>query len=157
MALSYRTGDLLASSLRVIGHGCNAQGLMGAGIAAAIKRAYPGAFDVYAKAHATRRLRVGEVVPWFGNDRVVLNCITQERYGKDPNVVYVSYEGIRSCMRWIENTAREQRTAGVGPLATAREIGLPKIGAGLARGDWERIAAIIEAEVTSLDVVVYVL
>ena len=157
MALSYRTGDLLASPHLVIGHGCNAQGLMGAGIAAAIKRTYPGAFDVYAKAHSSRGLRVGEVVPWFGNDRIVLNCITQERYGKDPDVVYVDYDGIRSCMRWIENTVRTQHGAGVGPFARVRELGLPKIGAGLARGDWDRIAGIIEDEISSLDVVICVL
>ena len=157
MPLRYRTGDLLASPHRVIGHGCNAQGSMGAGIAAAIKRTYPGAFAVYAKAFASRGLHVGEVVPWFGNDRIVLNCITQERYGRDPNVVYVDYDGVRSCMRWIETTAREQRSTGVGPLATVRELGLPKLGAGLAQGDWDRIAGIIEAEIPSLDVVIYVL
>ena len=153
--LTYRTGDLLASPHTIIGHGCNAQGSMGAGIAAAIKQAYPGAFAVYADAYREGRLKVGEVIPWDGNDRVIFNCITQERYGKDPNVVYVDYDGVAACMRWIDQTARRQKNEARGPFATERTIAFPRIGAGLAHGDWERIASIIEAEITAIDVVIY--
>lgn len=157
MALIYKQGDLLASRHRVIGHGCNALGSMGAGIATAIKRSYPGAFEVYAKTFAARGLKVGEVIAWEGNDRVVLNCITQARYGRDPNTVYVDYDGVRSCMLWIEGEALRSRESGRGVFAHDGEVAFPKIGAGLANGDWDRIAEIIDTEIKSLDVLIYVL
>ncbi|WP_343683631.1 hypothetical protein [Asticcacaulis sp.] len=46
-AIIYEQGDLLKAPERVICHGCNAQGKMGAGIATAIKKIYPEAFSLY--------------------------------------------------------------------------------------------------------------
>ncbi len=46
----------------------------------------------------------------------------------------------RFCFRWIQKQY------------SGRRIGIPKIGAGLAGGDWARIAAIIEEELAGEDV-----
>ena len=54
--------------------------------------------------------------------------------------VKVDYEAVRSCLRWIKETF------------PGKAIGLPRIGAGLAGGDWPRIAAIIGEELTGEDV-----
>lgn len=48
-------------------------------------------------------------------------------------------EAARSCMRWIKD-----RCSGL-------RIGLPKIGAGLAGGDWEISSRIIEEELARED------
>jgi O-acetyl-ADP-ribose deacetylase (regulator of RNase III) len=73
-----------------------------------------------------------------GTPLVVVNAYTQFDYrGSGPRVDYVA---VRSCFRWIK-----ERHSG-------KRIGLPKIGAGLAGGDWARIAAIIEQELAGEDV-----
>ncbi len=56
--------------------------------------------------------------------------------------VKVDYAAVAFCMRWIKASF------------PGRRIGLPKIGAGLAGGDWGRIAAIIDLELDGEDVTV---
>jgi O-acetyl-ADP-ribose deacetylase (regulator of RNase III) len=147
MKIEYRIGDLFEHSGLAIMHGCNAQGVMGSGVAATMRVRCPFAYEAYVKYHQLNGLKVGEVVSALGKDtisggdRLVLNAITQEFYGRDPNVVYVKYLGIREA---FENTIKAlDEYLSVGPM----EVGLPLIGAGLANGDWGIIAKIIE-EVT---------
>ena len=70
-------------------------------------------------------------------DIIVVNSYTQYHYGKN-HVDGVSkpldYEALTLCMRKINH------------IFKGKHIGLPKIGAGLAGGDWERIKQIIQTE-----------
>ena len=81
-----------------------------------------------------------------------LSTATVERSGRKPTVVnaytqfhwrgrgtLADYDAIRKVMRLIKIESTGQR------------IGYPKIGAGLAGGDWEIIAAIIEEELAGED------
>lgn len=52
----------------------------------------------------------------------------------------MDYDAVRSCMRWIK-----ERYSGL-------RIGLPKIVAGLAGGDWDRISRIVDEELDGEDV-----
>ncbi len=161
MRIEYRTGDLLRSDVRVACHGCNAQGRMGSGIAKAVREMFPMAYEAYASAHRGRGLRVGDV-SWAvcGPGRVVANAVTQKFYGNSAatGVVYVDYEGVRSCLRAINAAASggvlDAFGAEVGPFG---EVGFPLIGAGLAGGSWRRIASIVEEESRSFRPIVYTL
>lgn len=145
MKIEYRKGDLLQSSVQHIVHGCNAQGVMGSGIARAIRAKYPSAYQDYNDMYNSAGLNLGDICISVQDDyRIVYNAITQQNYGRDPNVVYVSYWAIAEVFRKIEQH-------GVG------EIGLPMIGAGLANGDWNVISAIIENTLTKTQPIVYVL
>ena len=155
-SIIYKKGNLLGGPEKIIAHGCNALGIMGAGVAKQIKQTYPKAFEVYHQKHGKDGLTLGEVVPWVSAERIVLNMITQQAFGNTPGVVYVDYEqGIRKCMRALENAARRHQQAEAGPFYENSVVAMPKIGAGLAGGDWGVIASIIEAEVNALSVVVY--
>ncbi len=151
MDIIYRQGDLLEAPERVICHGCNAQGKMGAGIAVAIKKRYPMAFTLYANLYKAQgnRLDLGQCVFVACPDgRTVIDAVTQEFYGREPGVVYASYDGIRIALRTINDWAGEN---GVEAVA------FPRIGAGLAMGDWDIISDIIEEEATAFQPVVYTL
>ncbi|ESQ85297.1 macro domain-containing protein [Asticcacaulis benevestitus] len=151
-AIIYKQGDLLVAPERVICQGCNALGKMGAGIAVPIKNKYPEAFKAYRSTYEQQgnRLDLGQSI-WVdcSDGRTVINAVTQEIYGRDPNVVYVSYEAVRQIMRDIDIWAKAQQSM---PY-----IAFPKIGAGLANGDWEVIAKIIEDEAKNFQPVVYTL
>jgi O-acetyl-ADP-ribose deacetylase (regulator of RNase III) len=143
MKITYIEGDLLASDESVIAHGCNAQGVMKSGIAKSIREMYPTAYDDYRGTYESqgRKLHLGQVIVTRTVERTILNIISQQYYGRDPNVVYVSYSGIRNAI------------FNINALGYTR-VAFPKIGAGLANGDWNRISQIIEAE-SKFDPIVY--
>ena len=133
-------GDLLQYAedghFDVIVHGCNCFCTMGAGIARSIKAQFPAAYaaDLQTTAGDCTKLgtcTVAAIALEHGDLRVV-NAYTQYHYrGKGRKV---DYDAVRSRMAWIQANYPGLR------------IGLPKIGAGLAGGDWETIAHIIDEE-----------
>ena len=155
MAITYLQGDLLKAPVRAIAHGVNAKGKMGKGFAKQLRAAYPGAYTFYMDRYQSQGLSPGDVVAWKGGNRTVLHCVTQDGYGNDGGQ-YVSYDAVRECMRKIERAARHHVATGDGVFAKERVLGMPKIGSALGGGDWNRIAAIIEEEVRTIDVQVYV-
>jgi hypothetical protein len=99
-----------------------------------------------------------------GVERVVVNAITQEFYGRDPNVVYVDYDGVRAAVAAINYEIAESDEADIESQWSFTEeqtdvgtptIAMPLIGAGLANGDWGKIASIIEDESYAIQPVVY--
>ena len=140
------SGDLIQlaknGEFDLIVHGCNCFCTMGAGIAKGIKAAFPAAYKADRVTLRGDRAKLGmcsaaEVERDVG-PLIVVNAYTQFDYrGSGPKV---DYDAVRSCFRWIK-----QQHSG-------KRIGLPKIGAGLAGGDWERIARIIEEELEGEDV-----
>lgn len=150
MKIIYKDGDALAGPEDFVLHGCNAHGVMGSGIAAQVRVQFPKAYEAYRKAHeeVLKRgepcLELGLVIPRFDNGKVILNGVTQRDYGRDPKVVYVSYDAIRIVIERINAAATE-----------GMEVAMPMIGAGLANGDWSVIERIIEAYSPRFQPVVY--
>jgi O-acetyl-ADP-ribose deacetylase (regulator of RNase III) len=169
MKIKYVIGDMFEAPSLILLHGCNAQGQMGSGVAATIRVRVPFAYDDY-KAHYDRNgLKTGDIVIASGVDtvsgveRVVVNAVTQEFYGRDPNVIYVDYDGVRAVMQAI-NYELEERDESMHDDWTFTEeqmdigtptIAMPLVGAGLANGDWGKIASIIEEESYAFQPVVY--
>ncbi len=138
-------GDLVQLAMEgrfdVIIHGCNCMCTMGAGIAKAIREHFPEAYDADQKTARGDKAKLGTIttatVERGGREITVVNGYIQFDYG-GPGVL-VDYDALRSVMRH----AKAQ--------FSGRRIGYPKIGAGLARGDWDRIAQIIDEELVGED------
>jgi len=155
--MRYVVGDLTQAPESIIAHGCNAQGVMGSGVAKAIRERFPFAYEEYRRAYEGKStqvvvpLQVGMVIWAMGHKNcLIANCITQEFYGSD-GTQYCSYEGIRSCFKNIHAQLYYSKR---------KSLAIPKIGAGLGGGDWAIIENIINTELKSLpdvDVVCYVL
>ena len=131
-------GDLLQLALDgrfdVIVHGCNCQCAMGKGIALSIKQQFPEAYDADLRTAKGDRGKLGSIsraeVERPPARFTVVNAYTQFHYrGKG---VLADYDAIRSAFRQVRRQF------------TGRRIGYPKIGAGLAGGDWSVISAIID-------------
>jgi O-acetyl-ADP-ribose deacetylase (regulator of RNase III) len=139
--MKFVKGDLLDAPERYIGHGCNAQGVMGSGVALAIKNKHPNAYLEYVRAIKSWNEQdiapLGKFVAARSNDKVILNLITQQFFGRDGQR-YVNYSAIKKSLlraiRFIDS---------YGPLNQERKIAIPKIGAGLGGGDWEEIVKIL--------------
>ncbi|MGO4260476.1 macro domain-containing protein [Lysobacter sp. TAB13] len=138
-------GDLLRLAadgrFDVIVHGCNCQCQMGKGIALTIKRRFPEAYRADLTTEKGVRDKLGSYsqarVSENGHEFVIVNAYTQFHWRGEG--VRADYEAIAKAMRSI---AREFH---------GRRIGYPLIGAGLARGDWNTIAAIIDEALAGED------
>lgn len=164
-------GDLIALAKQgkfdVVTHGCNCLCQMGAGIAPQMANAF-GCNDFKMEGNEYRgdinKLGTIDWEPkWFENNRwvtypdeggkwathqlYVVNSYTQFKYGTnhtDGVSKPLDYEALTLCMRKINYEFRGKR------------IGLPKIGAGLAGGDWNRIKEIIQTELKDMHVSVVI-
>ena len=80
MKIEYIKGDLMTSDIRHIIHGCNAQGVMGSGVAKLIRDKYPSAYTDYNDVYNNKGLELGEIVISVQNDgKIICNAITQTR------------------------------------------------------------------------------
>lgn len=136
----YQKGNLLDVKEGIIVHGCNAQGVMGSGVAKEVKEKYPGAYEQYYNDILNWRNRrltyLGMISCYHVNDKLrIANAITQLNYGRNTAVRYVSYDAIDDAFKAIGRFS----------LEGGWDIHIPKIGAGLGNGDWYVIRDIIES------------
>ena len=148
-------GDLLDTDLNFIAHGVNCRNKMGSGVAKAILTKYPEVKEGY---HALHRSGLalctngsddflGTAQPIDVHDgKVVFNLFTQLDYGYDGKQ-YVSYKAIEECFKSLTLNCDY-----------INAIAIPRIGCGLAGGDWDKVKEIINsATKNKLDVYVYYL
>jgi len=139
------SGDLLQLALTgefdVIIHGCNCFCSMGKGIAKAVKSTFPEAYEADRGTEKGDRAKLGSIshatVARGEHTITVVNGYTQFHW-KGPDG-QADYDAIRGVMQLVKQQFAGQR------------IGYPKIGAGLAGGDWRVIAAIITQELEGED------
>jgi len=147
LKIVYHKGNLFESEITTIVHGCNAQGVMGSGVAKIVKDQYFDAYKFYADQYDEHGLKLGDVQFVPANGKVIANAITQNLYGKDGKR-FVNYEAVAECMSTINRVLK---------LSGETRVAMPQIGAGLGGGDWNVIAAIIESEMIDVEPHVYVL
>jgi len=134
--MNYLKGNLLdlfdSGYFNVIVHGCNCFHKMGAGIALQIKKRYPQAYEVDLKTSYGDRTKLGTIsVAKLANDKFIINAYTQYFYGR--RTKQVDYQAIKFSMFLVKEC--------FGNL----KIGIPRIGAGLAGGNWKIIEQIIDS------------
>lgn len=129
-------GDVLAVERGIILHGCNAQGVMGSGIARQVKEKFPVAYTKYKMTEQEEGLELGtiniaSIVP---KQKYIINCITQNLYGEYQR--QVDYEAVAECMEELADRLRVTEFN--------LPICFPQIGAGLGGGNWKIISTIID-------------
>lgn len=140
MNFEHIIGDLteFPAGINVIAHCCNAQGVMGSGIARTIKEKFPSAFEEYRLEYEDNgnRLELGTYTIGFApNDKLVANLVGQRYYGVDKRR-YVDYEGLYCALEQLE---QELRLDG-----RSFKVGFPyKMGCDRAGGSWEIVLAMI--------------
>lgn len=137
MGFNIKVGDMFEEVTEgYIMHGCNAQGVMGSGVAKIVKDKYFEAFKTYALQHPHYIL--GEVIPKkVTDDLVIVNAITQEFFGT--GAVQVDYDAVEQACRGVKHLAESK-------MVESKEIHFPFIGAGLAGGDEHTILTIFDRQ-----------
>lgn len=158
MMIEYRKGCLVEAArkglVQAIGHGANCFCTMKSGIAPQITSLCPDLEEVDQDTVAGDREKLGTItyVHRDSMPNLAFNLYTQFHYGRDGKT-YLDYEAIDSAMYLVNEEILQYNADHL--LDRVTQIGFPKIGAGLAGGDWRRIAAIIEKRITSVTPVVY--
>lgn len=149
MKIEYIRGDLLNSDEKVIMHDCNDQGIIGSGIALAIKHKWPHVFNDYVEWHLTGRMKMGLFQvshPREDNQPQIINAITQT-LNRQRNVSYKAMHQIFSALNYFVDPDN-------GKIFT--RVAMPLIGAVRGGGKWPKIAGIIEEQARTYQPVVYV-
>ena len=145
----YVQGDLIKAFLNneiyVIAHGCNCFNTMGNGIAKSIKENFPEVYALDLKTKKGDRSKLGTINYYQlpKTDKFVVNAYTQYTYWDQTDML--DYDAVESCMKLIQRKF------------TGYPIGFPKIGAGLARGNWDIIEEIISRIFKNEDLTIYYL
>ena len=137
MSVWHERSDLFTSDAPIIAHGCNTQGVMGAGVAAIVRKRYSEAYHRYVQEHAINGLELGTVqfVQLYDHDgptQYIANCMTQEFTGTQRR--QVDYEAVYTCFEQLRDFALEHEF---------RDIAMPQIGCGLAGGSWSIVEAML--------------
>lgn len=145
--VKYIEGDLFETDCDLIAHGCNCRGGFGSGVAYTMAQTYPKARDYYLDKYEEDGWKLGDVQMVLQRDgKYIANCATQDAY-LPRGVQHASYDAILECMQKVKRFAQLKGLS----------IAMPKIGAGLAGGDWNIIETILETVFVDYDVTVYYL
>lgn len=153
--ITYRTGDLLAADEIAIAHGCNCQGMMGAGIARTVRANYPDVYAAYYGACIRGEFRLGSAQGVWADpsqgfapipDRLVYNLGTQQNPGADATVwaIFLSFA----------NMAEDAKSRHINTVA------IPRIGCGIGGLTWHEVEPAIAQAIEysshpNLSIVVY--
>jgi O-acetyl-ADP-ribose deacetylase (regulator of RNase III) len=133
-------GDVFKAKEQILIHGCNCHNAMGSGVAKTIRKIYPGAWLEDQKTLWGDKNKLGTFTSWSGKhyyydqDITVINLYSQYKYGHTE--VYADYKAILDGLKQVEFVYR------------GASFAMPRIGAGLARGDWAKIKDIIKVVFT---------
>lgn len=135
--INVKIGNILLEHSGIIVHGCNCFGVMGAGVAKAIKETYPIVYIDYITRGRSIGYKLGDVIETVISDKLIIcSALTQMNYGRDRNIIYVDYNAINTAFIHINRLA----------LRTGLDVKFPLIGSGLGNGDPSIINNIIDSK-----------
>jgi O-acetyl-ADP-ribose deacetylase (regulator of RNase III) len=124
--MQHRHGDLFTTDAKIIAHGANTVGVMGAGVAKTLKEKYPKNYkDYYYYCKVQQFARPGE---WYANDRggpLILNLFTQDAPGPNARYEWV----FSSIMNFLDFYSKTDKRYG-------KTIAIPEIGSGIGGLEW---------------------
>ena len=145
--IKYIKGDIILaaqnSEIDVLVQGCNCFCTQGAGLALSIKNTWPEVYAEDCKTKKGDRNKLGTITSFFDKNInvTIINAYTQFTFW-DVNDM-LSYDAIESCLKLIKT------------YFSGKRIGLPKIGCGLAGGDWNIVEKIINDVLVDENVTIY--
>ncbi|MBG0831756.1 Appr-1-p processing protein [Planomonospora sp. ID67723] len=161
--ITYRTGDATTpagSDLKIIAHVCNDIGAWGRGFVKALSQRWPEPEAAYrAWHHSGDGFTLGAVqIVQVGDDLWVANMIGQHGIRtatglrtatgvrRGDHSAPIRYDALKQCLDTLADAAAARRAS----------VHMPRIGADLAGGSWDRITPLITASLTDKGITVTV-
>lgn len=156
--IHYVNDDIINAKQMIICHGVNCQGVMGSGVAKALRTKWPEIFKSYRETYESYKdtfqedsstILLGKINPVKVTDKIILNCFTQEFYGRVEGKRYASYDAIYSCLEYIKGYVEYKDLP--------KDIAMPPIGCGLGGLSWSIVKPIINKVLSDYNIYVYYL
>jgi O-acetyl-ADP-ribose deacetylase (regulator of RNase III) len=128
--------DILEIKYGIIAHQCNAKGVMGAGLALALRTQWPQVFDQYYEGLMRKKINEGDCqLVEVSENLLVANLIAQRDYGRQKGRCYTEYDLLYQSLLSLRDQAEIKKLP----------VFLPYLmGCGLAGGDWKIVLEMIE-------------
>lgn len=148
--ISYLKGDATAPQAKgpkIIAHICNDRGGWGKGFVLAVSRRWPEpeqdyrAWHRYGNDFALGEIQTVQVLP----DTWVCNMIAQHGYKAGSSGPPIRYDALAKCLSKLADDAGAYKAS----------VHMPKIGSGLAGGDWAKIEPMIALALNDIPTYVY--
>ena len=149
MSIHFLTGDAthpVGDGNKIIAHVCNDVGKWGKGFVLAISKRWREPRDEFMLLHSRRALMLGmvQLVPveksiWVAN--MIAQCGTVPQGGVPP----IRYGALLDCLKQLGFEAHQRNAS----------IHMPRIGCGLAGGNWEKVEALIRDTLPLTRIFVY--
>lgn len=123
-------------------HGCNCFHSFGKGFAAIVKQKYPQAYIADKKTAIGSRNKLGTYSLAETDDGVIINLYSQFHYGF--NKVNCDLKAIKEGFTLLNKEYKN------------KSVCIPRIGAGLAKGDWSKIKPIIDLVTPDLNITLFI-
>jgi len=145
--ITYVVGDAAAlGGIKILAHVVNLKGYWGKGFVMAVEERWPGTKAAYRDFLAnSEHAKLGRIMFCPYNGIVIANMIAQEDIARRSNPNPLDYQALESCLGELANTANYLQAS----------IHMPRIGTGLAGGDWKKIEPLITKYLNKHDVTIY--
>lgn len=140
--IEYIKGDIFQSPAQVLVNTVNTVGVMGKGLALEFKKRYPKMFEEYRNACEHKKLSVGKLMLWYGQDHWVLLFPTKQHWRYPSELSYIE----NGLIRFVETYAKSNISS----------IAFPKLGCGNGELDWNNVKPIMEKYLKPLPIKVYI-
>ncbi len=127
--IEYQTKDITTVTKGTVVHGCNCSGAFGSGVAGAVRKAWPEAYEMFQE-NGTGEDLLGTVSVFFGctyPNLTIINGYTQVNYGNDGKV-YADLKAIKTVLERACEFAKIDN----------KKLYMPKIGCGLGGLNWNK-------------------
>lgn len=140
--LTYLRTSILTSSAQTVVNTVNTVGVMGKGLASAMKARYPEMFRAYASLCKSGQLDVGRLWLWKAPDKWILNFPTKRHWRNPSKLSYIDLG--------LKKFVAEYERRGI------YEISFPRLGCGNGGLDWADVGPLMERHLAKLPIQVYV-
>jgi O-acetyl-ADP-ribose deacetylase (regulator of RNase III) len=140
--LTYIHTSILDSKAQTVTNTVNTVGVMGKGLASAMKRRYPDMYREYAKLCASHRFDVGQLWLWKTSNQWILNFPTKRHWRNPSKLSYIE--------AGLQKFVQEYERRGIW------EISFPRLGCGNGNLDWADVRPLMERYLANLPVQVYI-
>jgi|HubBroStandDraft_1064217.scaffolds.fasta_scaffold00037_54 O-acetyl-ADP-ribose deacetylase (regulator of RNase III) len=140
--LTYVRTSILDSRAQTVTNTVNTVGVMGKGLASAMKQRYPEMFKGYSRLCAEKKLHIGQLWLWKAPTRWILNFPTKKHW-RNPSKLYYIEAG-------LQKFVSEYERRGIW------EIAFPRLGCGNGNLDWGDVRPLMERYLSNLPIQIYV-
>lgn len=149
--MEFVNGDITNVTFGFICHQANCQGVMGAGVALAIRNKWPVVYTEYRRAYTNGELKLGNVVfVHIKHNLLVANLCGQDKYGRTGT--FTDYKAVTKALTYLDKVRQEvnEKTGLIIPVYFPN-----RMGCGLAGGNWDIMIKIIKKCIPDAKIISY--